>query len=253
MNSPGAGGKQQYAHEATYKHWSLTSLVHRVRLRSILRLFADTGMTNGKWADFGCSNGYIIQVVSSRFPGMFSAIHGYDHSEPLLEMARAKKLSNVEFLQVDLNQPVPAAKRYDVVSCFETLEHVGNLPEAFANLFAHVTRGGLLLIAVPVEVGSIGALKYLGRMIVRRRPYAGFFSNRTAYLGYLRALILDDDLSRFRKPARSGWGPHLGFDYRQLRDYIEREYVRSGRLARVREEFTVLRTNALYVYRKLSD
>ena len=106
-------------------------------------------------------------------------LFGFDHSIELLAAARARNFDNAVFDYVDLNQPPGTRERlFDVVTCFETLEHVGNVPNAIETLLASCKPGGTLLISVPNELGLPG-LKYGARKVFRRRPYESFFRQQS--------------------------------------------------------------------------
>ncbi len=238
-------------HEATYKKRSFASLIHRDRLQAICKMFDKyIPVSEISWADFGCSNGFILEEVvrSNRFK--FSKIVGYDHEESLLELARAKKIPNAEFKYFDMNEVLDnVAERYDLVTCFETLEHVGKIENAFITLFNHLDTNGLMIITVPNETGFTGLIKFLGRLVVRRNPYHDFFSNQSPYR-YMKCLLRNDFIDGFRKPDQPAYGPHLGFDYRKLEEYIREKYLRSKELELIEKLFTVLKMNVVYVFRK---
>ena len=110
--------------------------------------------------------------------------------------------------------------QFDVVTCFETLEHVGNLRNALDNLFSSCKSRGAVVLSVPNEVGIPGLIKYLGRKAVRRNPYGAFFENQSE-LRYFWYLITGQPIAAFRTAHVDGWGPHLGFDWRALLRYLE--------------------------------
>ena len=239
-------------HEATYKRRGIASLIHRQRLRVIQRVFSShVPDTATSWADFGCSNGFIIETVVKTRPASFRRVAGYDHKEELLALARGKNLPNAEFRRFDLNLPGDVAERFDVVTSFETVEHVANYRAAFVNFYNHVGDGGLLIVTAPNEIGLAGLAKFLGRMALRRDAYPGFFSDR-GKLSYAWALLTGGPIESFRKPSPGGYGPHLGFDYRRLDDFVKAEFLSTGKLEPVERFFSALRMNVVYVFRRLA-
>lgn len=239
-------------HEATYKRRGVASLIHRQRLRVIQRVFSShVPDTAASWADFGCSNGFIIETVVNTRPASFRRIVGYDHKEELLALARRKKLPNAEFRKFDLNLPGDVAERFDVVTSFETVEHVANYRAAFVNFYNHVGDGGLLIVTAPNEIGLAGLAKFLGRMALRRDAYPGFFGDR-GKLSYAWALLTGGSIESFRRPSPGGYGPHLGFDYRRLDDFVKTEFLSTGKLELVERFFSALRMNVVYVFRRLA-
>jgi 2-polyprenyl-3-methyl-5-hydroxy-6-metoxy-1,4-benzoquinol methylase len=201
------------------------------------------------WADFGCSSGFIFEEVEKTGAFSLSRMLGFDCEQRLLDRAKAKNIRNAEFKWLDLNQIVEVDERFDLVSCFETLEHVGNYRNAFRNLFMHLSEGGILVISVPNEIGPVGLLKFVARMIVRRNAYRRFFDTQSRFR-YALHLIADRDVECFRRRDQCSYGPHLGFDYRKLKEHIEKEYLHTHCLHSVAEVSTILRENRILVFQK---
>ena len=109
--------------------------------------------------------------------------------------------------------------RFDLVTCFETLEHVGHVHNAIETLLASCKAGGTLIISVPNEIGLPGLIKYASRKLFRKRPYKGFF-RETSEARYVWSLLAGKSISEFRSPSAEGWGPHLGFDWRVVLDHL---------------------------------
>ncbi len=237
-------------HETTYQKRNPVGWVHRNRLHAVVAAFdRHVAGDSLSWLDAGCSNGFIITEISTRTPGRFRRIVGLDNTPELIEDARTRGLPGAQFETFDLNRVQPAAERFDVVTCLETLEHVGNLENAVANLVDRVAEGGLLLLSVPNETGLPGLVKLAGRAAVRRNPYEGFFADG-GRARYVARLLFNRRIDGFRKPGLSGYGPHLGFDYRTLEDHLRGVYVGSGVLEPCGREITTLGMNVLLAYRK---
>jgi SAM-dependent methyltransferase len=240
-------------HETTYRKKDLASLVHRERLRVVREIFAKRVPAGAaSWADFGCSNGFIIETVVKTRQAPFARIVGFDHKEELLSLARGKNLPNAEFRHFNLNEVGDVAERFDVVTCFETLEHVASYQTAFVNLYNHVNEGGVLIVTVPNEIGFAGLAKFLGRMALRKNAYPGFFSDRCKW-NYTRALIAGGDIESFRKPNPDGYGPHLGFDYRRLEEFVRVGFLTTGKLSMTERFFSGLRTTVVYVFQRATS
>jgi len=203
-------------HSLTYRDRRLRNLPHRLRLRAILRLVRDSvaGPING-YADFGCSNGFITHQVRTAI-GARDA-WGFDHTESHFDTGR-DLYPDIRFQVIDLNRPADLAMTFDLVTCFETLEHVGDFEAAMGNLLAAVADDGVMVLSVPIEIGAIGLAKFSAKLALGYdlrelppRPRRG--------LAYLRQLISGRRISAFREP-RDGWGTHFGFDYRDLDDFL---------------------------------
>ena len=237
-------------HEKVYKKKNFVSLIHTNILRVIKEVFEKYITSSTKsWADFGCSNGFIPEEIVKTNKFQFLKIVGYDHMEELLELARAKKIPNSIFKHFDLNEVAKVEDRFDLVTCSETLEHVGNFRNAFINLFNHLNENGILIISVPNEIGCVGLIKFLGRLAVRRNPYNDFFADQS-YFKYMRCLIRDGFVDSFRKHNRSGYSSHLGFDYRKLEGYIKEKFIETKQLEIIEKRFTNLKMNVIFVLKK---
>jgi 2-polyprenyl-3-methyl-5-hydroxy-6-metoxy-1,4-benzoquinol methylase len=234
--------------EKNYKK-NLVSLIHKNRLQSIHRILEKHVSSSVKsWADFGCNNGFIIEEIVKTHKYQFLKIIGYDHVEGLLELARAKNIPNAMFKYFDLNEVDKVEECFDLITCFETLEHVGNFKNAFINLFNHIGKRGTLIISIPNETGFIGLIKFLGRIAVRRKFYRDFFVSQN-YLKYMRYLIRNDFIDSFRKPNQPVYS-HLGFDYRKLEEYIEEKFIENKQLKIIEKYFTVLKMNLIFVFKR---
>ena len=209
-------------HEKSYKGMRLSSMIHRARLRRLLEVVRSLSIpAAAKIADFGCSNGFFFAELRSSIPEARSMhLFGFDHSRELLEAARSRELQNAAFDYVDLNaEPAKSHPTFDVVTCFETLEHVGNIQNAIDRLLASCKRSGTIVISVPNEIGLPGLVKYVGRRVLRRKPYGSFFDDQSE-LQYVWYLISGRPITTFRNSDARGWGPHLGFDWRVVENYL---------------------------------
>jgi SAM-dependent methyltransferase len=238
-------------HEATYSPSNVVSVIHRTRLRAILReLTALPLPEKGRYADFGCSNGYILDLVRSSVlrPGWRCV--GFDRSPRLLELARQRNLSNTRFGRINLNKGnVPPVPPFTLCTSFETLEHTGNFRAAITTIVESCAPDGWILVSIPVEKRLPGLLKLLARPLVRRRPYGDFFEGRSRR-EYARDVALGRDIEHHRTPGQGGWGPHLGFDCDRFEEFLQAELIGSGRCTLVRAVRTFGGFNRLYLLRR---
>ena len=211
-------------HEHSYRGVGIASILHRIRLRRIIKTIRTLPPPkNGRFADFGCSNGFLFEAMLKSIPELSSmTLFGFDHSEELLEVGRLKDIDSAEFRCIDLNLPPREPRElFDLVTCFETLEHVGSTINALNTLIASCESGGTIVLSLPNEIGIPGLMKYLGRKVLRRHAYGDFFNNHGELL-YFWHLLAGKPIDIFRTPASEGWGPHLGFDWRLIDSYLRR-------------------------------
>jgi 2-polyprenyl-3-methyl-5-hydroxy-6-metoxy-1,4-benzoquinol methylase len=218
----GARAQVPYDHSITYRDGRIKNLPHRMRLRSIFALLHSVDFADKNYADVGCSNGYITALVNERFHPARAC--GLDANEPNLQRARAEH-PGIDFRSANINEPMNDgfSTTYHVVTCFETLEHVGDLDNAIDNLLRVTRPGGVLFVSVPIEIGLRGALKFAAKLVY------GYRLNELPqtdglYWKYIRALLLGERISSFRD-KRPGWGTHFGFDYRAVDDIFRRRSI----------------------------
>ena len=205
-------------HSLTYRGHSLRHLQHRLRLRVIGLEVGRMNLPSGlSYADFGCSNGFVTDHVRRTIKAGRAC--GFDKAQAHLDEGRGRH-PDVEFRQIDLCHPGAVVDGYDVVTCFETLEHVGDLETAVDNVVAAIRPSGRALVTVPIEIGPVGIAKFAAKMALGYgfgslpRPPGLFWR-------YLGALLTGSRISRFRN-RRAGWGTHFGFDYRDLDEALHR-------------------------------
>lgn len=197
-------------HSQTYVDGRLRNLPHRIRLKSLLEV-CDQQIGDGsrlRFADFGCSNGFITNILAKRY--CFVESCGYEFNVDNLAKAQ-RQYHAVKFSYLNMNEDSLDAK-FDFVTCLETLEHVGNVRHAVSLMHRSLSPGGKLLITVPIETGVIGLAKFLAKMMMGYdvRELTGESGGRWSYL----KAILTGRIGEFRDPDRTGWGTHFGFDYR---------------------------------------
>lgn len=204
-------------HSLTYRDGRLRNWGHRRRLREIGRAVAGLGLGPApRYFDIGCSNGYVTARVAA-LVGAGEAT-GFDHSAKLVRSA-AKAHPTIRFATLDLNvAPSAGVEQADLVTCFETLEHVGNPDAAVANIVARLAPGGAGLISVPIETGPIGLVKYVAKRATGYR----LEEIGASEVGYLSDLVLGRRLGRHRPAGRAGFGTHFGFDHRELAERLGR-------------------------------
>ena len=101
--------------------------------------------------DCACGNGYGCRALSAEA----QAVVGVDANRELLAQGAAAivghRINNVELHQADVNHGLPmfADGTFDIVTCFETLEHIEREEQLLTELHRALRRGGWLLLSVP--------------------------------------------------------------------------------------------------------
>jgi 2-polyprenyl-3-methyl-5-hydroxy-6-metoxy-1,4-benzoquinol methylase len=225
-------------HSATYRTFTFRNLPHLMRLRAISSELRRLAMPSSPtYADFGCSNGFLTERVASLVAARSGT--GFDHQPENLELARSR-YPHLTFCSIDLNRPVRQAARFDLVTCFETLEHVGDMDAALANVVAAIKPGGAGLLTVPIEIGPKGLLKFLVKTLLYGYSLNELPNGERLRMAYLKSLLVNERISRYRE-RRAGWGTHFGFDYRDLDDRLRQLGVPFSAVTRGFARFYIIR------------
>ena len=98
--------------------------------------------------DAGCGTGYGTAMLGDGSP---HALMGMDISTEALAEAREKLGDEVELVQAGVHDLPFDPESFDVVVCFEVIEHVDRQRDALAELKRVLRPGGVLLISRPEE------------------------------------------------------------------------------------------------------
>ena len=239
-------------HSRSYKGIGFDKFIHKSRLKKIVNVLKDLKLEKeGKWADFGCSDGFYFDYLRKRIEELAKwELFGLDHEEALLNLAKERKIPHASFFEFDLNK---VDKKYqslfNLVTCFETLEHTGNYKNAFDNIYLSCKSSGFILLSVPNEIGFPGIIKFIGRKLLRKNAYEDFFKNSSEW-NYFLTLLTGKDIETFRELEKEGWGPHLGFNYRNFEKYIFDEYINKGKCSLIKKNISFLSFNIIYILKK---
>lgn len=96
--------------------------------------------------DAGCGEGFTAEIFLRAMPTL--SLTGFDPHEPSVELARMRN-PRAEFLIGDIYSIPFEDKSFDVVCCFEVLEHLHDAPRALGEL-ARVARHSVVM-SVPHE------------------------------------------------------------------------------------------------------
>ncbi len=128
-----------------YKHRSYLSEVRRV------------AKNGGLLLDVGCAYGSFLREAAPHFTA-----HGCDVSAHAVEVAQ-KRVPSAQIFQSDL-LGIETMTRYDVITCFDVLEHIPAIDQALIHLHKLLKPGGSLIITMPVYDTVVGKLVgYLDR------------------------------------------------------------------------------------------
>jgi SAM-dependent methyltransferase len=205
-------------HSLTYTTRRLKNVPHQLRLNRILKELRNIGLAGKTFADVGCGNGYITNIVRTFLQPAYTA--GYDVDVENIRAAR-NSYPEIDFKHYDFSVRNTVRPTYDVVACFETLEHVVDVESSLDNLCRLASRNGIVFVTVPIEIGPVGIIKYLAKTVVYRYDLDELGVDRWTYFKHL---VSGGRVSIFRNKTEGMYGSHFGFDYRKIDAYL------SGRL-----------------------
>lgn len=105
----------------------------------------------GTLLDVGCAFGRLLRAAREHY-----TCEGVDISAYALAGAR-QKAPDIPLYHSSIQEFQPG-RTYDVVTCFDVLEHVPDLDQALGRLRSLIAPGGILAIAVPVYDSPLGWL-----------------------------------------------------------------------------------------------
>lgn len=123
---------------------------HRSYLREVRRV-----TKNGLLLDIGCAYGAFLREAVEHFE-----VHGCDISEHATKIA-ASRVSSAKIFQSEIFS-IQGRCSYDVITCFDVLEHIPDVDSALAHLLELLKPGGALVMTVPVYDTIVG--KIVGRL-----------------------------------------------------------------------------------------
>lgn len=95
--------------------------------------------------DIACANGYGTKILSN----VCRTIVGIDNKEKYIEIARKNNMANnIEYILLDVDNN-DLYGDYDVIVCFETLEHLKYPNEFLKKIYSCLDKDGVVLLSVP--------------------------------------------------------------------------------------------------------
>jgi len=177
-------------------------------------LFALQWAPGARVLDVCCGVGYGSLLLAAA--GAVS-VEGLDISEDAIHEARKRTLPNLRFRIGDACQPYGA--EYELITCFEGIEHVGEPKRLLQQICASLRPGGLAVISTPNQAvsteGASGNPYHLSEMtdrqfraVVGQFPfdvewYAQIGNNRSSRPAWLRRMIRTLRLRQLRRQSRT--------------------------------------------------
>ena len=137
---------QKYSEEVAYKY--KTNTRYQRYLIQRLERYIRNDIPIESLCDIGCGQGLNTALFTEDFPNV--KILGIDLSESGIEIAKAKyrRITNLEFECIDVNELKSVGKRFSIVTAFELLEHIDDWKHV-ARLMAELSSS-YIMISSPV-------------------------------------------------------------------------------------------------------
>jgi len=103
----------------------------------------------GNLLDIGCAYGVFLSYANAYYK-----CTGCDVDSDVVAVAR-RRVQKARFFEAAL-PAIPGSLEYDVVTCFDVLEHVESIHDALNNIRRILRDGGVLCVVVPVYDGPLG-------------------------------------------------------------------------------------------------
>jgi len=125
----------------------------------------------GRLLDYGCGEGHFLKACKN------DKVWGVDVSETAIEKAE-KLYPHIPFSTTAIILPI----KFDVITCFDVMEHIFDFDEVFKYFDACLASGGRLIIATNemcfLKMMAIGLL-YMDTFFHPYSPHIRFFTRKT--------------------------------------------------------------------------
>jgi trans-aconitate methyltransferase len=133
--------------------------------------------------DYGCGTGKIAYLLQQRYQD--KEIFGADVSDAALDYCRKRGLTNIFDLK---NEKLPQ-NTFDLIICFEVLEHIEDEMEFLAQVKELLRTGGMIFMTVPAydflwsgeDYVSNHVRRYTRKQIKQKIGQAGFRTSKVSY------------------------------------------------------------------------
>jgi SAM-dependent methyltransferase len=207
--------------EITFKDKNpIKRYLQKQRLVSAVRLLGKSSIIPSSILDFGAGNGELCKLLAEEYH--FSEIICYEPTPSLLSEAK-ENLNNLEDVIFHNNINDVQSRTIDIIFCLEVFEHlpVEESLNAINSMLRTLKPNGKIVIGVPVEIGLPSLYKGAFRMT---RRYGAFDANIKNILSSIMYQPPKERPVAEIAPGFKFYHSHMGFDFRQLKEILERDF-----------------------------
>jgi ubiquinone/menaquinone biosynthesis C-methylase UbiE len=95
--------------------------------------------------EIGCGTGFVLSGIEATCPNL--TVYGSEAFSKGLSFA-SQRLNKAELFQMDARR-IPFLEEFDVIGCFDVLEHIQEDVDVLAEIYRSVVPGGGVLLTVP--------------------------------------------------------------------------------------------------------
>jgi len=173
-------------------------LLHRIRLNKIVKA---CNALEGKYVlEIGCHDLLFYSLINKQYQQYIGIDLNLDFGLPFaIKNKKRMGWRRVELFNGDAEYLPYKDELFDLIFCFETIEHLSNKKRAILEIARVLKPGGNLVISIPIEFGLILILKATIRFLIGQREYN--------LVEFLRATFYCE-LEKVKRKE------HKGYDYR---------------------------------------
>ncbi len=101
--------------------------------------------------DVGCYNGFGCEILAEKA----SSVYGIDINKRFITLANMHKekykVKNVEYERVDIQQDISNDRKFDLITCFDTLAYIEDNKTVIRRMLERLTDDGYMIVSVPCE------------------------------------------------------------------------------------------------------
>lgn len=139
-----------YEKNPDWKFQNVNSCGNKLRNRIIKNLFSKIKLSEiGRVLDVGCGNCFTLDFLRNEFP--LNEYHGIDVA---IHQLNEFVIDRFQVQILDIEKVIPSLWEgaFDIILCFEVLEHLKNDKKALLNMAKLLHNNGYLLLSVPVDM-----------------------------------------------------------------------------------------------------
>ena len=213
-------GRYQAIFDAEEKNWWYR--VRRKLIYALVRKLSPGDKLN--ILDIGCGTGRNIMLLND-----FGTAHGVDVSKYAIDFCKKRELKNVHLIK---NNRYPfRAGSFDLVTCFDVLEHVGDEGALLSEAYRVLRKDGHILLTVAaspilwskLDTDSHHLRRYVKKGLEEALLHIGFAIERISYFNYVLffPILLVRLFQKLPFGKNTSWGIRPDFESARLNHILE--------------------------------